>query len=379
MLQHWGNRLKTGGIAGGNGFNQWLKPTTIGKSLKGNVKGLGGLTTAAFSAWDGVNGALDPPGTSPYLNEKIKSQNGHVTGIDRFTGGATNFLKGFDNTLVSAGAGAACAPSVAVSFACAAGAGYVYGQSDWNKAVDRKIEDWAPSIHSGATLAYEAPGRVRDAYNNAEGYMKPVAAVAEAIKVKNEAVKGLANGAVNIVKDIVKGSPKTTKVCLSRNKRGRCTKYQVGSGAMCFGGDGFVRMAENKLQKQIRDIKVGDFILTRDNKIDIVEYVIKTIGNNTAVKMLHENLIMTPHHPIRTSNMHNFAIPTEVLHEKIIIDVVYNFVLRNRSHLFVNNVEAPTLGDGDRDDPVLAHDYWGTKRVISDIEQISQLAEFETI
>ena len=42
-------------------------------------------------------------------------------------------------------------------------------------------------------------------------------------------------------------------------------------------------------------------------------------------------------------------------------------------------MEAPTLGDGDRDDPVLAHDYWGTKRVISDIEQISQFTKSKII
>ena len=42
-------------------------------------------------------------------------------------------------------------------------------------------------------------------------------------------------------------------------------------------------------------------------------------------------------------------------------------------------MEAPTLGDGDRNDPVLAHDYWGTKKIIADLAKISIFTGSKTI
>ena len=47
--------------------------------------------------------------------------------------------------------------------------------------------------------------------------------------------------------------------------------------------------------------------------------------------------------------------------------------------IVVNDVEAPTLGDGDRNDPVLAHDYWGTKKIIADLAKISIFTGSKTI
>lgn len=150
---------------------------------------------------------------------------------------------------------------------------------------------------------------------------------------------------------------------------------------MCRGPKGVVQMANSALDKKIEDIEVGDVIRTRDNRTDIVEYVVKTYGNHNiaAVKILESNLVITPFHPIRQGYTNKFVLPKDEPHEKINIDVVYNFVLRNRSHLYVNHVEAPTLGDGDRSDPVLAHEYWGTKRIISDIEKISQFTKSNVI
>ena len=149
------------------------------------------------------------------------------------------------------------------------------------------------------------------------------------------------------------------------------------TNSICWGGDGFVKMADNTLTKQIRNMKVGDLISTCNEKVDVVDYITKTVGNITAVKVLHKNLIMTPQHPIRIND--KFVLPIDVPHEKVVVDVVYNFILRNRSHLCVNGVEAPTLGDGDRNDPILRHAYWGTRRIIDDIETISKFIQSNVI
>ena len=132
--------------------------------------------------------------------------------------------------------------------------------------------------------------------------------------------------------------------------------------------------------KKIKDLVIGDLILTSDDRVDIVEYVVKTTGKNiVVVNMSAPSLSITPFHPVRPLSAKTFMLPTSLDHAPTTVDSVYNFVLRNRSHLVVNNVEAPTLGDGDRNDPVLAHDYWGTRKIIADLSKISIFTGSKTI
>lgn len=150
--------------------------------------------------------------------------------------------------------------------------------------------------------------------------------------------------------------------------------------SMCWGPEGMVKMAPTGHLKKIKDIVIGDLILTSDDRVDIVEYVVKTTGKNiVVVNMSSLSLLMTPLHPVRPLKAKKFMLPTSFDHVLTAVDSVYNFVLRNRSHLVVNDVEAPTLGDGDRNDPVLAHDYWGTKKIIADLAKISIFTGSKTI
>ena len=139
-------------------------------------------------------------------------------------------------------------------------------------------------------------------------------------------------------------------------------------------------MAPTGQFKKIKDIVIGDLILTSDDRVDIVEYVVKTTGKNiVVVNMSSPSLLMTPLHPVRLLRTKEFMLPTSFDHVLTAVDSVYNFVLRNRSHLVVNDVEAPTLGDGDRNDPVLAHDYWGTMKIIAELAKISIFTGSKTI
>ena len=52
--------------------------------------------------------------------------------------------------------------------------------------------------------------------------------------------------------------------------------------------------------------------------------------------------------------------------------MVYNFILDSSHIMIINNVECCTLGHNFTDNDVIKHDYFGTNKVINDINELPE-------
>ena len=166
---------------------------------------------------------------------------------------------------------------------------------------------------------------------------------------------------------------KYTDALASFNKDGRmppgmctdfgCKRCQCGTCG-CFAGFDKVAMADGYV-KAVCDIVKGDIV--EGGAAVATKVVIKSDCPITMVMLPHDGPTLTDYHPVFVDNGWVFPIDvvggtTELAHE------VYNFVLTTDHILKVNGHDCITLGHGITDDPVLAHPYYGTQKVIDDLK-----------
>ena len=362
----WKSTLRN--FAAGNGkFVPRLR--AVKPALTGFARGVGGVTNAVQLTYASFNGANKPSSVNEHLANRIGNR--QATQSERWAGGFVNGLKIVDNVAVGTVAGAFCAPgSPALAVGCGMATESIYEQSGAGKHWDRFLDNQTPNLISTAQAVGRTKNRIGQSVNQVG------ISTAQAVGRTKNRIGQSWNQAGNWIGNQVNRIRRKPTYNRPKPTYNRAT---MKPNSMCWGGDGLVKMANRSSPKQIRDIKVGDVISTRGNKTDIVDYIIVTTGNITGIKMVRDNLIMTRFHPVRPGNSSNFVYPFNVPHEEVVVNAVYNFILRNRSHLYVNNVEAPTLGDGDRDSPILTHEYWGTGRIVSDIEKISKFTKSNVI
>lgn len=86
-------------------------------------------------------------------------------------------------------------------------------------------------------------------------------------------------------------------------------------------------------------------------------------------------LVITPYHPVRVaSGASRWTFPIDLV-DKTIVEVsspvlVCNLVLESVHTVNVGGFECVTLAHGFEDDPVVKHDYYGTRRVLDDLERL---------
>jgi Mg-chelatase subunit ChlD len=131
---------------------------------------------------------------------------------------------------------------------------------------------------------------------------------------------------------------------------------------VCFHPTSTVEL-ESKETKLIRNLKKGDIVKTRDG-FATIECVVKSAGGLVSFCKV-DSLLVTPWHPIwRNKWMFPYELSQVVDLE---CDFVYNLVLDTKHTVMVNNVCCVTLGHG-LVDPVCAHEYFGTQRVVEDLK-----------
>lgn len=141
----------------------------------------------------------------------------------------------------------------------------------------------------------------------------------------------------------------------------------------CFDGNGLVDMA-NGQKKKVSNLKKNDVVKSYNGTTaSVVCVTVKEVVNYFDIVKLGDKkrpLIITPYHPVRVNNEWKFPY-TIAKSEECSEDLshVYNLVLNQSHTVFINGIECVTLGHGFTDD-IVAHDYFGTSKVIEDLESI---------
>ena len=129
----------------------------------------------------------------------------------------------------------------------------------------------------------------------------------------------------------------------------------------CFNGDAFVELKNG--QKKVKHLKKGD-ILSNGGIVEcLVENEIKKVENVVNINDVYFSL----YHPVEING--EWVFPCQ--HFKVMkkyIDCWYNLVLKNKHEVILNGVKAITLGHN-RNDGILKHPYFGTKKVIDALKK----------
>lgn len=142
--------------------------------------------------------------------------------------------------------------------------------------------------------------------------------------------------------------------------------YNVGGG--CFDGDCLIQMA-NGSQTALKDISWGDCVMTSSGPAQVA-CVVRTACPEGKAELveLPGGLLATPWHPVRANGAWRF--PCQLAEPSVrSCDAVYNLVLRGGKSMFVSGVECVVLGHGIEDE-VAAHSYFGTRKVVEDLERM---------
>ena len=121
-------------------------------------------------------------------------------------------------------------------------------------------------------------------------------------------------------------------------------------------------------EKLVKDLNVHDIVFTHNQNSARVEYIIKTSIQQTPLCKIN-GLYITPYHPILDKGKWKF--PKDIVEcESNNVDMIYSLVLSNDHVVIINDIPVITLGH-EFVDPVVQHEYLGTKKVIKDLEQLN--------
>eukprot|EP00551_Chaetoceros_affinis_P010482 CAMPEP_0203664068 /NCGR_PEP_ID=MMETSP0090-20130426/1554_1 /ASSEMBLY_ACC=CAM_ASM_001088 /TAXON_ID=426623 /ORGANISM="Chaetoceros affinis, Strain CCMP159" /LENGTH=787 /DNA_ID=CAMNT_0050527179 /DNA_START=123 /DNA_END=2486 /DNA_ORIENTATION=+ len=128
----------------------------------------------------------------------------------------------------------------------------------------------------------------------------------------------------------------------------------------------------------ICELKKGDLVLTENNDFATVQCLVETITKTTLNLIQIGTLQVTPYHPIKLGSYNSWEFPVNFKDSSVVQSSshsVYNLVLdkedRHKGVMMEDGIASITLGHGINDDATLKHDYFGTDRVVHDLEKIS--------
>ena len=132
----------------------------------------------------------------------------------------------------------------------------------------------------------------------------------------------------------------------------------------CFTGDSLIQM-EDSTDQYVRELLPGDRVYHGYK----VKAIIKTNVNATIDMVLfNTGLGITPWHPVKENNTWVFPCTLDCP-IKMYVKEYYNLVL-DRGHIVnLNGFLVATLGHGFTDNAVIEHPYFGTERVIEELQQ----------
>jgi len=146
------------------------------------------------------------------------------------------------------------------------------------------------------------------------------------------------------------------------------TYHNIAGGCIARGN---VRLADGRFVP-VSSVGPGD-TLQLGSRCVKVRCVVTTECHNGVEELveLDGRVLVTPWHPIRKKGSASWEFPANVGAVKpYSCDMVYNFVLDDGCSLPLGPYEAITLGHGIVDDPVANHDYFGSQKIIQDLQSM---------
>jgi len=137
----------------------------------------------------------------------------------------------------------------------------------------------------------------------------------------------------------------------------------------CFDGECIVQTINGATK--LKDLKRGDRVRTpSDHYVEIV-CVVKTSCHEQRAQLveLPGGLLVTPYHPVRIDGQWQFPCQLAKVHERP-CPAVYSFVLKEEHVMLINGIACVSLGH-DFQDEVVRHPYFGSPRVIDDLQKMN--------
>ena len=139
----------------------------------------------------------------------------------------------------------------------------------------------------------------------------------------------------------------------------------------CFHEDSNI-LIDHNIFKKIKDIKKGDTVLDIDGNYNKVVCVVKYINkdNKTNLVELNSGTLITPWHPVLNNN-NEWIFPFTIgkLIKEYQTKYVYNLILDKGHTIIVNSDICVTLGHNINTNFVVSHQYFGTDKVINDLQK----------
>lgn len=138
----------------------------------------------------------------------------------------------------------------------------------------------------------------------------------------------------------------------------------MNSRGICFDGAGFVDMADGTT-KRVADLRKRDQLKSGARVVALVQTL---ITDGLPIEVVEMNgVFVTPWHPVRLAG--SWVFPAEVGKvEKRDLTAIYNLVLSENHVVEINGLSLITMGhERNEESTVLAHPYFGTKRVVHDL------------
>ena len=136
----------------------------------------------------------------------------------------------------------------------------------------------------------------------------------------------------------------------------------------CFHGSCKVLMGDGSY-KLVKNIQRGDTVVSFNRRCVKVLGVMITnlITKKTDLVQIGE-LLITPYHPVLFDN--HWTFPKDIVkpHSQPCTKL-YTFVLEKDHILLINSVPCVSLGHNINAGPVVSHDYFGTDRILRDLEK----------
>jgi hypothetical protein len=167
----------------------------------------------------------------------------------------------------------------------------------------------------------------------------------------------------------------------TQNSVPNMASFQSRTQATCFHGSSSCHLFNGDF-KLVKDICKNDEVLLGNGQKGIIECVLKCNTLDAELLQLNPKCHLTKYHPVKMPhNQWMFPCDLTTTASNLNCDAVYSFVLQKQNTdttrgngfgIIIGDIECATLGHGiiseNTDNPVIAHDFFGTERVIDNLK-----------
>ena len=123
--------------------------------------------------------------------------------------------------------------------------------------------------------------------------------------------------------------------------------------------------------RQVKDLKKGDAVLTRNGEMARIVCIIRTTMKDGTCAMLElkNGVKLTPWHPVHVDGEWKFPNDLGTLSDHA-MPYIYNAVVDRGHALNINGIDCVTLGHHLKENKVVEHAYFGTDAVLNDLKQM---------